>query len=67
VGQVFDGPPVPDAERLIELDDFCRPDSVTLLRLAEVFESPVTFLAPYSDESINRKHPLNATCRAKMM
>jgi hypothetical protein len=42
------------APRLIELDEFCGPNLITLQRLAKVFENCAVWLAPYSDERLNR-------------
>jgi hypothetical protein len=42
------------AARLVELDEFCGPDLITLQRLATLFENCAAWLAPYSDERLNR-------------
>jgi hypothetical protein len=52
--RVFDGPTDGSVERLIELDEFCGRDEVTLRRLVEVFENPASQLVAYSDASIEQ-------------
>jgi hypothetical protein len=52
--RLFGGSTKLSADRLLELDEFCGPDRSTLQRLAEVFESSATLLAPYSDVTLNR-------------
>ncbi len=54
VARVFDGPTRPDADRLIELDEFCGPDEATVVQLTRVFEDAAILLAPYSDGSLNQ-------------
>lgn len=52
--RLFGGSTEMSNDRLIELDDFCGPDQVTLLRLADVFENSSFLLAPYSDVTLDR-------------
>ncbi len=49
--RLFRGPTTPDVDRLMELDEFCGPDTATFERLATVFEHPA-MLEPYPEESI---------------
>ncbi|HVP00601.1 MAG TPA: hypothetical protein VMT15_21170 [Bryobacteraceae bacterium] len=41
-------------DRLVELDEFCPPDRSTFARLAQVFESPAVWLAPYSEAFVSQ-------------
>jgi hypothetical protein len=52
--RLFGGSARASADRLIELDEFCGPNRITLQRLAEVFERNATLLSPYGDETLNR-------------
>jgi hypothetical protein len=52
--RVFGRPVTDDFHRLSELEEACGHDTAALLRLAEVFEEPVSRLRPYSDESLDQ-------------
>jgi hypothetical protein len=52
--RLFGGSTEMSSERLLELDEFCGPDQITLGRLADVFENSSVLLAPYSEATLNR-------------
>ena len=54
VRHVFYGPAVASTDRLLELDEFCGPDQITLERLTLVFENAPVLLGPCPDDSLDQ-------------